>query len=112
VGGGETVCTMQLISSLETVRRTKEMHCLIMPVESRLWFGADGCGIEGGVLGGGRRGGSHGGCRRCPSSGHPGFTPPPPFMLPLLGIKGEVDIMRCTALPLCSTFTVLPRSVT
>ena len=57
MGGGETVCTMQLISSLETVRRTKEMHCLIMPVESRLWFGADGCGIEGGVLGGGGEGG-------------------------------------------------------
>lgn len=34
------MCTMPLIR-LETVRRTKEMDCLIMPIDSRLWFGAD-----------------------------------------------------------------------
>ena len=31
---------MTLIS-LATARRTKEMDCLIMPIDSRLWFGAD-----------------------------------------------------------------------
>ena len=34
------------------------------------------------------------------------------FLPPSLCIKGAVDIVRCSALPLCSTVTVLPRSVT
>ena len=43
---------MTLIS-LATARRTKEMDCLIMPIDSRLWFGADSrrCyGVCGGSL--------------------------------------------------------------
>ena len=42
------MCTMTLIS-LATVRRTKEMDCQITPIDSRLWFGADGRGAKGGV---------------------------------------------------------------
>ena len=40
--------TMTLISSA-TVRRTKEMHCVIMPIDSRLRLKADGRGPKGGV---------------------------------------------------------------
>ena len=50
-------CTMPLIR-LETLRRTKEMDCLIMPIDSRLWFGADSRRCYGVCGGGGEGGGS------------------------------------------------------
>ena len=107
-------CTLILVlysHRIAEVCDMTEMDCPIMPVDSRLWFGADGRVAKGGVcVCVGRGGGAHrclvaAGAGVAAAAGGGGDTALPP---PLLWIQGAVDMGRWTALPLCSTVTVLP----